>query len=169
MKQLAILNPEQVNEEEAASYTIREAARAVVFDSEKHVALLYVVTSHHYILPGGGIKEGEEKREALRRECREEIGCEIEIVGEIGSVTEWRKIFGLQQISYCYAAVVTGEKGEPKFTKKEEGKGFELHWLPYEEALKRLSENQASTLQGRDYIVPRDLILLTEAKAYVLK
>ncbi len=33
----------------------------------------------YYAAPGGGQEHGEDQREALRRECREEIGAEVEV------------------------------------------------------------------------------------------
>ena len=39
-----------------------------------------------YLCPGGGQDHGEDAYEALRRECREEIGCDV-VVGELAFVT----------------------------------------------------------------------------------
>lgn len=56
-----------------------------------------------------------------------------------------------------------GEKNSPSFTKHETGNGFEIAWLPYEEALNALVENEAIGNDGRDYIVPRDRAFLEAA------
>ena len=163
MEQLLLLNPEYASEEEAAQYPVREAARAVVMDAENNVALLRVANKNYYKLPGGGIEVGEDRISALKRECLEEIGCSIEVVGEVGSVVEYRKIFGIKQISYCYVAKVKGEKGTPALTPEELSAGFEPVWFPYEEALRLMNTSGAAGVEGREYIVPRDTLLLREA------
>ncbi len=53
MRQLKLINPENVSEEEVKNYSTREAGRAVVFDEDKNVALLYVSREDYYKLPGG--------------------------------------------------------------------------------------------------------------------
>lgn len=164
MKELALINPENVSEDEANTYPIREAARAVVIDKDGMIALLHVSKEKYYKLPGGGIEQSEDKKMALERECLEEIGSNVEIVGEIGIVVEYRKIFQLKQISYCYLAKLKGEKGTPNFTEEELKGGFEQVWLPYDKALELLSNNKATNVEGRDYIVPRDTILLTASR-----
>lgn len=166
MKHLITLNPENAIEKEIKSYGLREAARAIVVDEKKNVALLHVTKEKYYKLPGGGIDKGEGKIEALKRECLEEIGCNIEILGEIGSITEHRKLFKLNQISYCYLARVEGEKGGPKFTQKEINEGFEQLWVPYDKALLLVSNNKALNTEGKSYIVPRDSIFLREAENF---
>lgn len=165
MQLLKILNPENVSELEATHYPVRKAARAVVVDAEGNIALLHVTNENYYKLPGGGIEESEDRHLALRRECQEEIGCDVEVVGELGMIVEYRKFCTLKQISYCYLAKVKGEKGTPNFTAEEITEGFEQLWLPYDEALVRLSENNAINLEGRAYIVPRDFTFLQYAAA----
>ena len=98
MEQLLLLNPEYASEEEAAQYPVREAARAVVMDAENNVALLRVANKNYYKLPGGGIEVGEDRISALKRECLEEIGCSIEVVGEgIASYGATRYCCGRQE------------------------------------------------------------------------
>ena len=166
MKNLSTLNPENVSDEELKTYPIREAARAVVSDGEGNVALLHVANKNYYKIPGGGIDEGEDHMTALKRECGEEIGCDIEVTGEIGVITEWRRFETLKQISYCYTARVKGDKCEPDFTEEELTDGFEVVWLSYEKALETLrnSQTQTNELEGRDYIVPRDTTFLSLAR-----
>lgn len=169
MKQLAIINPENVLEKELKKYLTRNAARAIIFDENKLVALLYVSNEKYYKLPGGGIEDLEDFEKALERECLEEIGSSIDIVSELGSIVEYRKIFNLKQTSYCYLAKLKGKKGVSSFTKEELKKGFKPVWLPYKEALKILSNNIATSFEGKNYIVPRDITFLEEAKKYFNK
>ncbi|MDP3948543.1 MAG: NUDIX domain-containing protein [bacterium] len=167
MEQLKLINPEQASEEEVKLYSVRKAARAVVFDKDKNVALLHVSRFGYYKLPGGGLEEGEDIETALRRECQEEIGCEIEVLGEIGSIVEYRKMFNLTQISYCYLAKVKGVKGTPNFDEGELKEGFKGVWLPYDKALETITQNIASNFEASAYIVPRDIIFLKAAKKYL--
>jgi 8-oxo-dGTP pyrophosphatase MutT (NUDIX family) len=151
------------------SYLIREAARAVVLDEDGNIALLYASLKKYYKLPGGGLENAEDKLIGLQRECREEIGCDIEVMGEIGRVVEYRKMFNLKQISYCYFAHVKGSKGIPEFTESELQDGFEIVWLPYRDALTSVSENLTDDKEGKLYIIPRDTALLKAAEAFLVK
>lgn len=167
MKEILFLNPEDVSEEELRNYEMRQAARAVVLDSNGNVALLHATKTDYFKLPGGGLDEDTDKILALKRECQEEIGCEIEVLNELGVVNEWRKFCALHQISYCYVAKVVGEKGVPDFTESEIEEGFEIVWLPYEEALSTLKESKAEQLEAKEYMVPRDVAILEASKGYL--
>jgi 8-oxo-dGTP pyrophosphatase MutT (NUDIX family) len=112
----------------------------------------------------GGIEGTENKIDALKRECLEEIGCDVEIMTEVGSIIEYRKIFNLKQISYCYLAKVKGEKRASDFTDSEKENGFRQVWLSFDKALKALTKCKALSVEGRDYIVPRDIVFLEEAR-----
>jgi 8-oxo-dGTP diphosphatase len=169
MKLIKVINPEGVSEEEVGDYRVREAGRAVVMDDDGNIALLYVAEKSYYKLPGGGIEDTEDRMMALKRECQEEIGCDVEVIGEIGTIVEYRKIFSLKQTSYCYLAKVKGEKGKPDFTDSEKENGFEQVWLPYDEALKALLNSKATNIEGSAYIVPRDTAFLQEAKDLIEK
>jgi len=167
MNQIKLINPENVSEEEVKDYRTREAGRAVVLDENGFIGLLHVSKENYYKLAGGGIEEGEDKIIALRRECLEELGCDIDITGEIGFIIEYRKIFSLKQTSYCYLAKVKGQKGNPDFTNDEKENGFQQVWLPYKEALDALAKSNTTNFEGSAYIVPRDTAFLEEASKYL--
>ena len=169
MKSLKLINPENASEEEVLNYKVREAARAVVVDSESKIALLHVVNESYYKLPGGGLEEGEDRILALKRECKEEIGCDVEIGDEFCSIVEYRKLAQLKHISYCYIARVVGSKGKLDLTDEEKERGSELVWMNYDKAVKAISESASDSLVCNSYIVPRDFAILEESKQYLNK
>ena len=89
-------------------YTLRKAARAVLFKDDK-IAILFVSKNNYHKLPGGGIEPGENIHEALQREILEETGCTSEIGEPIGITIEYKDMVGFLQISYVFSAVVIKE------------------------------------------------------------
>jgi 8-oxo-dGTP diphosphatase len=161
-KQTLNVVTENVLEEEAENFSSREAARAIVFANDNLVAMLHATKTFYYKLPGGGIEAGETNEMALRRECKEEIGCDVEIVKELGSTLEYRKKYKLKQTSYCYVAKIKGEKGIPALEKDEIVEGFETVWLPIEDALKKVIESKPTIYEGQ-YMNARDIALIERA------
>ena len=62
-------------------------------------------------LPGGGVEVGEDLHTAIKREISEETGCQCEIIGELGQITENRHEHDFTQERSYYMASVIGEKG----------------------------------------------------------
>lgn len=156
-------NPEKVSHQEVLSYNRREAARAVVFDAEDKIALLHVTRDKYYKLPGGGIESDESKEDAVKRECLEEIGCDVEVGEYLGELTEYRRQICLNQTSFCYIAKVVGEKGAQQLEQGEIEEGHDLGWYTLEDALTLLRNAQAVGYEG-PFIVARDIIFLAETK-----
>lgn len=167
MKEILLLNPENVSDKEVSTYKIRESSRAVVVDKNGLIALLHVSKDGYYKLPGGGFEGSENPLMALARECKEEIGCEVELLNELGLVTEYRKKFNLKQISYCYTAKVIGEKKPPEFDAGEREHGFEVVWLKYNEAVVTLEKSDFQSYEGGTYIIPRDIAILAAAAPHL--
>jgi 8-oxo-dGTP pyrophosphatase MutT (NUDIX family) len=162
MKQLVMLNLENVTPEEEKTYRIRNAARAVIFDFENKIALMKDGKHLFYKLPGGGVEEGEDIIEALRRECLEEAGVEIDVPQELGSVKEIKKVHSMVQNSYCYITIMTGKKNEPQFTESEKANDFELMWVTLEEAIKLVGQVKPLNIFGQ-YVTARESAILKAA------
>jgi 8-oxo-dGTP diphosphatase len=143
-----------------AAFAHREAARAVVFDGAK-VALLKVNKHNYYKLPGGGIEPGEDALTGLAREALEEIGCHVEITGEIGQIVEYRDQWRLRQTSYCYIANKIGDSAPPDFTAEELDVGFEIVWAPnINTAIKLVRDTRADDTYESTFIQRRDMLFL---------
>ena len=142
----------------------REASRGVVFDKEGLMPLMFVSKFNYHKLPGGGIEKGETKIEACKREMLEETGCNVEIDGEIGMVTEFRPFFeNLFQISYCFLGRVINKKGTSDLEQSEIDEGLELTWVGLPEAIDILKTDKPTNHEG-EFILKRDLAFLEEAE-----
>lgn len=148
---------------EDISYKVRKAARTILFDSCGKVAILYVSKDHYHKLPGGGIELGENIEEALKREVKEEVGADIETLGEVGTILEFRDDFKQLQISYCYYSRVVGKIQKPSYTKEEIECGFILKWMDFDEAILTLEKDEPDKYMGK-FIKERDKTFLLEAK-----
>jgi len=84
-KTLGIENPE------IDKYKIKKSARAVLFNKENQIAIMYVSKDNYHKLPGGSFEGNEDLNTALRREILEETGYAIKsIENEVGMILEFR-------------------------------------------------------------------------------
>ncbi len=144
---------------------IRETSRAILFDENDLIPLLFVAKQNYHKLPGGGIDAGEDKAQALVRECLEEVGSTIEVNGEVGKIIEFRSKWDLKQISYCYHGKIIS-KGKPDFTENELSQGFKIVWLSLKDAISKVENDKPENYDG-SFIQKRDLILLKKAEQIV--
>jgi 8-oxo-dGTP diphosphatase len=151
---------------DTSSFRKRGAARAVLLDEDNQVYLLNVSKHGYHKLPGGGIDEGEEIKQALERELMEEVGCKAEVIAELGAVLEYRNYEDgeLEQTSYCYLARQTGAQVESALEEGELEEGLlEVKAKNIDEAIALLTDDKPDNLEGL-FIQKRDLAFLKTAK-----
>jgi len=148
--------------EDESTLKIREASRAILFDENGLIPLLFVSKYNYHKLPGGGIDEGEDRHQALARECLEEVGSEIEVNGEVGKIIEFRSKWDFKQISYCYYGKIVS-KGRPDFTEKELSQEFKIVRLSLKDAVFKVENDKPKNYEGF-FIQKRDLTFLKRVK-----
>ena len=121
------------------------SARGIVLDETGRIGMLYVKESDGYGLPGGGIEEDESIEEAFLREIKEEIGCNCEIIRELGYVEQNHASHNVVYISYYFLARLVGEKGKPNYTKEELNETLSIEWHMPKDALRLLERNKVES------------------------
>jgi 8-oxo-dGTP diphosphatase len=143
----------------------REASRAVLLNDNNEVYMLNVSLHGYHKLPGGGIDEGEEPRQALERELMEEVGCKAEIIVELGYFVEYRDYDNLKQTSYNYLARQVGSQVESALEEGELAEGmYEVKAKSIDEAIALITNDKPNNLEGK-FIQIRDLAILKAAKS----
>ena len=83
----------------------------VILTNEKNEILM--VKQHHdgkdiWMVPGGGIEEGENSIEAAVREAKEETGLDVEIIGLAWHIEEVSENRGQRFVNYMLGKIVGG-------------------------------------------------------------
>jgi 8-oxo-dGTP pyrophosphatase MutT (NUDIX family) len=113
-------------------YPVRNSAKAIIMHKDR---LLLIEKNNgqgsYYLLPGGGQDKDEAITDALKRECREELGAEVEVgrlryIREyIGKNHEFAATDDLHQVEFMFECELVGEMDESRATNKDEGQtGF---------------------------------------------
>ena len=152
MNTIKVLTDEDIGMKsiEFNSPRIRLGARGIIINDEGNIAVFNKTLKNEYKLPGGGIDEGEEPKEAFKREAMEETGCEIEIIDFLGIIEEHKSHDNFKQTSYVFVAKVINDKHNLNLTEKEKDEGARLIWVKDTEALKLIT-NCYDNLKGSKY------------------
>lgn len=164
-----MLNMELRDNEWPFTYTDhdRDIARAVVFDDDKNLYFVRAVRNDdfgHAVLietSGGGVESGENLTEAIRRELKEELGADAEVLCQLGIVSDYYNLIHRHNINnyFLCRALSFGQK----MLTPQETDDFHLSTLKltYDEAVSEYKK-RADTPIGR-LIAARELPVLEEA------
>jgi 8-oxo-dGTP pyrophosphatase MutT (NUDIX family) len=126
------------------------------------------VAKHSYHkLPGGGVDPGEDRMAALDREIEEELGCHVEVTGEVGEIIEYIDTYEMVQTSFCYTARQITAQVNPSFTEDEKERGFEIVWVKNVGEAIHLLQSDLPTDYSGYRIKPRDIAFLKAAKELI--
>jgi len=148
----------------------RIAARAVIIDNELNTPVISVRNGVYFKIPGGKIEDGENLEAGLRREIKEEAGCEVEILNKIGESDFFIKEKNLLNHSICYLAKLVGERGKPNFDKEELERDFSLSWMNIDKAIETFENCPLITDNNFELTIHRrDLGFLKKARDIIEK
>lgn len=130
----------------------RPTGKVVLFNDQNQIALIGNKVNDFFLLPGGGIENGESILEGVKRECQEETGCEIEIINELGATEDFRLRDSKHCISFGYTAKVVSY-GIPNLTESEIDIGAYVKWLTVSEAIELfdLQEEKVKKVEVKFY------------------
>ena len=146
----------------------RKIVRAIVFDDQENYYFVRAKRDDDFgkatliETSGGGVEAGEDLETALKRELKEELGAEVEIMHKIGIVSDYYNLIHRHNINNYYLCKVTSF-GEKHLT-KDEIEDFYLSTLrlSYRDAEKEY-QKCAETKIGK-LIADRELPVLRRAK-----
>lgn len=146
----------------------RRIARAVVFDSAGYTYFVRVRRDDEFgratliETSGGGVETGESLISAVKRELREELGVQVDVLCKIGVVSDYYNLIHRHNVNHYFLCKITSF-GSRNLT-REESESFHLSTLrlSYREAVEEYGRC-ASTRLGK-LIADRELPILKRAK-----
>lgn len=149
----------------------RNIARAIVYDKAGYFYFVRAERDDDFgkatliETSGGGVEDGENLLTAIRRELKEELGVQVEVICKIGVVSDYYNLIHRHNINNYFLCKVVSF-GEKHLT-QDEINDFHLSTLKlsYEEAVQEY-ETRADTRIGK-LIANRELPVLRRAKEII--
>ncbi len=170
MKELPEIRLELQDTQWPLTYTDhdRPIARAIVVDDRGNCYFVRAVRDDDFgaatliETAGGGVEPGEDPRDAILRELREELGAEAEILAKIGVVSDYYNLIHRHNINHYFLCRVLSF-GDKHMT-EDEIESFHLSTLKLDfDAAAAEYERRACTPLGR-LIANRELPVLRRAR-----
>lgn len=149
----------------------RKIARAIVYDKMGNFYFVRAVRDDDFgkatliETAGGGVGQGEDLITAIKRELKEELGVQVDVVCKIGVVSDYYNLIHRHNINNYFLCQIN-TFGEKNLT-VDEIESFHLSTLKltYDEAVHEY-ENRANTKLGR-LVANRELPILKRAKEII--
>ena len=116
----------------------RAGSRAVVV-RDGSILLSHETIPGWWLIPGGGMEEGETPEACCIREVEEETGFIVKPLRQFLTLYEYYEEY--RYISHYFVCVITGT-GQMRLTDAEKRRGLEPQWLPLEDAVGIFSRHQ---------------------------
>ncbi len=149
----------------------RNIARAIVYDDDGYFYFVRAERDDDFgkatliETSGGGVEAGEDLHAAIKRELKEELGAEVEVICKIGVVSDYYNLIHRHNLNNYFLCKVISF-GDKHLT-QDEIEDFHLSTLKvtYEEAVAEY-EKRRETRLGR-LIANRELPILRKARTLI--
>ncbi len=138
----------------------RDGSRAIIIQDGK-ILLTHELNSGWWLIPGGGMEEGETPKECVIREVEEETGLIVNPTEQFLILHEYYEEY--RYTGYFFVCEVTG-KGKMNLTDVEKQRGVQPEWIPLKDAIELFSkhESYADTSEEKRGSYQREYIALKE-------
>ena len=143
---------------------IRNAYRAIIFDSGK-LLMVYSVVNKEFKFPGGGKESGESVRDTIIREVKEEVGYSIkQIHGKVGIITEYniaqeKQYDFFKMISEYYFVEIDQNLHLQNLDDYEKKLKFEPRWINIKDACEFNNKTLKNNINLSSWIRRETLVL----------
>ena len=135
MKTLEILGKNRFD-----TYTkTRICCRAVIIRENK-ILLSHEKAAGWWLIPGGGLEDGETPEECVVREAEEETGLIVRPIEQFLTIHEYYEEY--RYTSHYYLCEAAGE-GQMRLTDAEKNRGLVPEWLPLQDAAALFSKHES--------------------------
>ena len=142
----------------------RDGSRAIIVNDGK-ILLTHELQSGWWLIPGGGLEEGENPEACVIREVEEETGLIVRPLRQFLVMNEYYEEY--RYTGYFFICEVTG-KGQMKLTDAEKRRGVQPEWISLSEAIDIFSKHEAYAEESeekrgsyqREYLALREYINL---------
>lgn len=133
---------------EVSEWIPRRTVKIVIKNSYGKIALVTNPIHNCFLLPGGGIDEGEEIFNAADRESREEAKYSIKPIAMIGIIEEFRARDKKHYETYGVFAEALEEVTEDLRAEEEKKNQLTVVWLSKDEAERKFAEQEELLRRG---------------------
>ena len=142
------------------TYTKTRAGCRAVIISEGSVLLTHETASDLWMIPGGGMEDGETPEACVVRETEEETGLIVRPLRHFLTLNEYYEEY--RYISHYFTCTVVGN-GRIHLTDAEKKRGLRPKWLPLKEAIDLFSRHAdfAAENEEKRGIYLREYLALT--------
>lgn len=140
--------------------TTRIGCRGIVI-KESEILLSYESASNQWMIPGGGLEDGEDEKACCVREIAEETGV---LVAPSKCLLEIHEYYGNMKWVNKYFLCNVIDSTERRLTQQEKNVGMEPRWLPVDEITSIFSKHHsyANTDEMRRGMYLREYTALCE-------
>ena len=159
MKKIEIITPTY----NGKTNKIRHASRAILIQEGK-ILIGYGKKEDFYIIPGGGIEEGESYKDCCKREILEETGIICEPLDNYLDISTF--FLDMNHIHHFFTCKIIETNPETHFTAEEIDADMSFSWIEIDKILNIFSEydkfietdNAKYLLYKREYIAIKEYL-----------